>query len=917
MSTAIERAPARVTTPSPDLLSGLAQRVVADQQAFLPDLAHVVVVVPGMHAAGAVAVALRAAAGTPSLLLPRITTLAQWADDMVLREAELSPAAREALLYRELTGRKWLRDADLWAISAELGVLFDDLTLWHVGLPASIEEFTQRLEAAYRARRGISLGFEARLVHDLWHVLARDTAQLDPASAFVRRLARLAQAAESALYALEISPPAPGEREFYERYAARAPVTIFTADDAATSDPVACALRAAWPRETTETLALRAADLRALVPESPLAARLRIIAVAGAEREAQAVDALVREWLLAGRQRIAVVVADRIVARRARALLERAQVLVADETGWALSTTSAATAVGRLLDVVANDGYHRDLLDLMKSPFAFHDLPRELRQRAVWCFEQGVRRRGTIFGVNAFLAAAAGDGDAAIRAMLERLASACRVFARRRQTLAGWLSSLDEALIATGIAAGLQADAAGMVLLELLDELRGELARDPLQVDFGEWRRWLARKIEGTTFRDRSIASQVVFTHLAATPLRSFDGVVIAGGDAMHLPGPDPLAMFFNQNVRGQLGLPTRADELREIEAHLVKLVAAADAVAVTWQRTRDGEENLLSPLLQRLETLHRCAWGTTLVDHAFEARLADRRVRSPLESELPPPSVRPRPAAPAPLIPSSISASGYNALMACPYQYHARYVLGLGELDEVQEQIEKADYGQRVHEILARFHRAHPDVSALGPDVATGALVRYSEQAFRDVIAANLLDAAWLARWKALIPEYVQWHLAREAEGWRFGEGEVRREIEIVTPRGHKLRLRGQLDRVDVREAAPGAVAPAVVIDYKTRSRRALQEALAKPGEDVQLPVYAMLWGGPVAAALFLSIDRDGVEEVSAGEDISEVADAVRTRLAVTYDALHEGAPLPAQGTDTVCEYCEMRGLCRRNFWS
>ena len=76
-----------------------------------------------------------------------------------------------------------------------------------------------------------------------------------------------------------------------------------------------------------------------------------MIGAASAEQEAQAVDVTVREWLLAGRQRIAVVVQDRLVARRARALLERAQVLVKDEAGWAFSTTSAATAIGRWLDV--------------------------------------------------------------------------------------------------------------------------------------------------------------------------------------------------------------------------------------------------------------------------------------------------------------------------------------------------------------------------------------------------------------------------------------------------------------------------------------------------------------------------------------------------------------------------------------
>jgi ATP-dependent helicase/nuclease subunit B len=81
----------------------------------------------------------------------------------------------------------------------------------------------------------------------------------------------------------------------------------------------------------------------------------------------------------------------RLVARRARALLERAQVLVKDEAGWAFSTTSAATAVGRWLDVAGGDCYHRDLLDLMKSPFVFQDWGREARRHAVWRLESYVK----------------------------------------------------------------------------------------------------------------------------------------------------------------------------------------------------------------------------------------------------------------------------------------------------------------------------------------------------------------------------------------------------------------------------------------------------------------------------------------------------------------------------------------------
>jgi ATP-dependent helicase/nuclease subunit B len=81
------------------------------------------------------------------------------------------------------------------------------------------------------------------------------------------------------------------------------------------------------------------------------------------EEESIAIARQVLQWRHAGIDSIALVALDRLTARRVRALLERAQIAVRDETGWKLSTTSAAAAVMRWYDLVADDLYWRDLLD--------------------------------------------------------------------------------------------------------------------------------------------------------------------------------------------------------------------------------------------------------------------------------------------------------------------------------------------------------------------------------------------------------------------------------------------------------------------------------------------------------------------------------------------------------------------------
>ena len=909
----------RIAVPRTGLATQAARAIVERHRAELPDLRKLVVLVPDLHAAGDFGRELRHAANLPVLLVPRITTLRAWAGEVVLKQAVLGGAAREALLYRALADNGWFNEQDRWAVCGELAALFDELTRERIALPATHAEFSARLARAYRARAGtslVSLDFEARLVHELWLAFSRAGGALDAESAYVARLARLAKLADGAQVLLYVVAPqrlSRAETDFLERYAGRAAMCVIE-QDVNTDDAVTHALNTAWPAALDTNLLQRARDLCAAHGASALAPRLRIAAAAHAEAHAQIIDCAVRERLAAGCSRIAVVVLDRLAARRARALMERAGVLVADEAGWALSTVSAATVVGRWLDVASGGCHHSDLFDLLKSPFAFHDWPHAEREQVVQRFEQRVRAANVAAGFENFIALAEHHNDAEARQMLLRLQRAARLLERRRAPIAQWLALLADSLTEIGVSGehgGLAADAAGEQLLELLSRLRDELASDTLAISFADWRRWLARAFESATFRDRSLESPVVFTFLAATALRRFDAVIIAGADAAHLPGDETAAMFFNQGVRAELGLRTRTDEVREMEAALRALIANCDDVLVTWQRTLEGEANLLSPFFERLNALHLLAYGVALDDASVATRAA-LAIVVPADLATPPaPTEQPAPRAPASLIPDKISASGYNALVACPYQYLARHVLRLAELDDVQELIDKADYGSAVHAALTAFHRAHPVVSDLDPAEATQALETFTSEAFRGAVAANYLARAWLARWKPLIEVYIEWQRAREAEGWRFRVGEATKALEIATPQGRVITLRGRIDRVD---AGPDGTVS--VIDYKTQRRDFLKRKLDVPGEDVQLPAYALLWGGPVAAALFLSLEREGVKDVALSE-VNTLAQETRERLGLLHDAMHEGAALRAQGTEAVCQYCEMDGLCRKSHWA
>jgi ATP-dependent helicase/nuclease subunit B len=898
-------APDVVQLDAADFSRRAAAALVERERDRLPDLSRCCVLLPNLNAAADFARHLKAAAGVPVLLLPRLTVLPELARGAAARPDVEPEARREAGLYQALKAHDWFRREELWERCGELLALCDEMTRHGARLSPDLEAFTAWLEQAYGAGASEPFSFEARLVHGAWSaLLPRDDGPVDAATAYLLGLAALAAAADQPLYAVGLEDLTRAEEEFLTQYSRRQPVTRFVAEP---RDDLTCLLANAWAEpDNAPPLRERALSWSSRCAASPLAGRVCAFGATDLEQEAQAVTLLIRRWLAEGRQRIALVAQDRLVARRVRALLERAAILVEDESGWLLSTTSASTVVMRWLDALASDFYYRDLLDFLKSPFSLAGW--EGRREALFALEQGVRRHGIVSGLGHYqrLAEEAEAGPV-LAQLVGRLAQARHRFGREARPLAAWQQALRESLDILGAWPALARDLAGEQLLMLFERLENDLAGDRTTYTQAEWRRWLTRQLESATFRDMAVESPVVFTHLAATRMRHFDGVVVAGADARQLPGRAGDSAWFNQSVRRQLGLPTEAERRQALVRDLLRLVADSGAVCFTWQAFVNGEPNAPSPWIERLQVFHRLAHGKALETGGLGELAARQHADIPAGAATP----RPAPGVPGDRVPGTISASGYNSLMTCPYQYFARHVLKLGELDEVAEGMEKRDYGEHVHEILHRFHRRHPQLLGQDRALLAEALRDITREVFARSVEASYLAHAWRLRWETLIPGYLDWQIAREQAGWHWREGEAERILDLPLPEGKSLRLKGRLDRID--QDAEGRLG---VIDYKTQSKKTLADKLKVPGEDVQLPVYAALARGKVGEALFLGLDKDSVEALPFKEDIADAVDDAVERLALLFGRIHEGAPLPAQGAETACAWCEMGGLCRRDHW-
>jgi ATP-dependent helicase/nuclease subunit B len=898
--------------PIVTLAADAAGEIVRRFAGRLPDLSSVTILLPQMQAALGFRAAVQRAAAREVLLLPRFATFATLGANIPLPRSVAAPSLRLAQIYTALKSRGWFDAPQLWGIAAELAQLFDELTRAQTQLPDSVEAFTQRLQEIYQSKPDPAMHFEARLAYELWHAFHGVDANgigaaLDAALARQLQLAALAISPPGPLCTVGLPRMAPFEAEFLRRYAERQSVLVMNGDESVGADPLTAGLAAAWvgPEASAEELHARAIAFRATHEVSPLARRVSCHAALSLEDEALAAAGAMRAWVGEGKRAIALVAADRLTARRVRALLERDQILLSDESGWTLSTTSASTVVMRLLDCVGDRFNYRDVLDLLKSPFFATDWEPGRRKAAVHRLEAWRREANLIAGLDRWQSlvekrAATGDEAEIIR----RLAKAQKHLQVRGQTLASWLDRLRDALAALGALPGLEDDAAGRQLLALLVQRREDLAGHGERLGAMEWRRWLNAEFEGATFRDDSIDSPIVLTTLAGTRLRAFEAVVVVGGDARHLAARTAPTRMFNQAVRTSLGLESVAEIAQQIQRDLAGLISRAGSVLVTWQSVQQGEHNAASPWITRLQVFHQITYGNDLSRPAASARIAmasEDQMRGP-----------PAPTVPPALLPGKISASAYASLVVCPYQFYARHVLRLNERDDGREEMEKRHYGELVHEILARFHRACPHVCALAEPEAEANLRATSEAVFSDYVKNDFSALAWQRRWERVIPRYLAWQRLREQDGWRFHDAEQSLECALALGDGRDVRLHGRVDRIDEH-----ATAGLAVLDYKTQKKNKLVRKLATPGEDVQLGIYGLLAGDAVSQAAYVGLDDErGVVSVAMEADVGPMARAEAERLVKLLDAIAHGAPMPAQGTPEACSYCEMRGLCRRDYW-
>ncbi len=657
--------------------------------------------------------------------------------------------------------------------------------------------------------------------------------------------------------------------------------------------------------------------------------------------------------LIAGKQNIALVAQDRLAARRARALLARLgpALNIRDETGWKLDTTRAAAALNSWLELIRapKEGPTASvLLEFLQNPYlnipdCIHKAPEVCiglvaqlediliasQAKSGWeTFYMAIER------ANAYAVNHDGAPNEALLKLLQFVRERHHAWQVIDLNCSNAYELLQQNLRDTGIAKALEKDSAGKQLLEVLttfDLSSSDYRRVAMRLP--EWISLIKTVMEDASYEELGKEAQATLSilPLSSTRLRIFDAVVLVGCDEQQLPAFSEPPLFFSDALNRLLKASTITAQYIQQARDFSQLLSSCQSVDLLWQsKSKSGEPLRPSAWIQRLQTQLQ-TWTAIVAQPDLQCGRASplERAVTTLDATLP--------------LPLSMSPSAYKALRDCPYKYYVRSLLGLREAKAFEEGFDASLAGQSLHALLRNFYQVLKTEEQKADSRMTidiqyrrrwmeQQLSTISEKEFKRLIEGDGRVLGTLRDWQKQIPSFVDWQLQREAEGWRYhnAEHQVGFDLHFVDPDGvdRLIRIAGRADRFDINV---NSTQVAEVIDYKNQSMTKIKQRAEHLLDDPQLLIYARavnenpesahLQGREVNRAQWVSlkVDIKRDKKLTRSLEVDDLPDLMPTfseQLIEDMQHLWSRKEMFAFAPDSVCKYCEARGICRKGMW-
>ncbi|MCW8935935.1 MAG: PD-(D/E)XK nuclease family protein [Gammaproteobacteria bacterium] len=919
----------------------LAKLILLAHKQSLPDLSNICIFLPNAQAVLQMRHSLIKTA-QQTLLGGYIGSHTQWLDENItpanISKKHINQPARQLLLLEALKQHSSLFKSDNhWQICDSLLELFDELSLsQHQWLDESTPIWINKLQQAYKTETNLEhLNQEARIIHTLWHAWQEQlndmNLQDDTCSIKNRLLTDIPEDLKGkCFYIIGYERFTALEQSWCEKLSEKAQVTLVTQSSITetthdTSDELNL-LKEIYSQESIFYERCKNSQKK-----SGFINKIKLYDAQSAEQETQAVDLKVRMSLLQGKTNIAVVTENRKLARRLRALLERANVSIQDTAGWALATTSAATVLERWLECIEQDFAYQPLLDLLKSPFFCEEELFNEHLNLVYRFEQDIvlheniandlqRFKKGIKNRTKRLNLKNTSTAEQLLTLLEKVETASKNLTslfQSSQTCSPdvWINHFIDSIKDLGIYKQLSSDIAGQRVQEELEKLSHAYHAAAPQMSWLDLRTWIGSTLETEQFKPQGQDSAVKIMNMQQAQYCQFDSLIIAGANMKVFPGSASQHPFFNQSVRQELHLKNWHQKKDSNFRQFQQLLLAADDILITWQAEQNGEWMQVSPWVSSLQDYSQHSLKLSLQDPELYQLTSNLKPVTNRKEDLlkdietvtqAKPTINPE------LIPSEYSASRHQRLIDCPYKFFAADALKLKPLEQISLELLKSEYGEKVHLILHAFHQQCQDLPAPFNNPLTKSnksqalkhIEELSKQVFKTQTEDSIQHRGWFDRWMDTAESYIDWQIQRQCD-WDIYRLEAMSEQQLNT----ESKLVGRLDRIDKRGSELS------IIDYKTGNTA--RQSDIDLAENIQLTSYAALMKD-VCNVIYLKLDKGETKQsgILEGDVLNDLKADVLKRLETVISDIRSSKPLPSWGDSKACEYCDMSGLCRKQMW-
>lgn len=284
---------------------------------------------------------------------------------------------------------------------------------------------------------------------------------------------------------------------------------------------------------------------------------------------------------------------------------------------------------------------------------------------------------------------------------------------------------------------------------------------------------------------------------------------------------------FLNRSMRLDLGLQAPERRIGQ-SAHDFAMMTGHAEIILTRARRSGQQPALPSRFLRRLEAcIGEARWKALRERGEATLRLARALDQPEAYRPLGPPSVIPN----APRVPEKLTITEIETLRRDPYAIYARHILRLRPLEPLSPEIDNRERGTLLHACLEEYAGREPPRD---PEEAMQRLREIGTRHFAPIRHETEIFQFWWRHFLRIIPGFVAFD-RRQRDAGRRVLTELRAETEIRLPGGETVRISGKADRLEI-DAAGGIE----IFDYK--SGMSPTKPMIDAGLAPQLPITAAL---------------------------------------------------------------------------